>query len=332
MKKIIVKITHPWPDPKSEKDPILHQTPDGSGIWGNYRFEVNNDCNECDYWIVAEDCVTQQRVNVTAGNVLLLTTEEVDVKTYEQGFLKQFDGIITSRNDLHWANTIPTHYLNWWFVKRSFDELSQTDYLHKSKEISMIASNLTKTQGHRDRLAFVHKLMNHFKDGLDVYGRGHNFIEDKFDGIAPYKYSIAIENSSIQHYFTEKIIDCYLCNTMPIYFGCPNITDYFHPKSLIVIDIHNFQSAVNTIENAMNADIYNQSIEYIADAKKLALHRYQFFPVVSNILDSLKPLDSNTRKKMITIYPQRNFVSSKQVLSSYKKMLKNGFKIIRKHL
>jgi Glycosyltransferase family 10 (fucosyltransferase) C-term len=329
MSKTIVKITHPWPNTNGTQDPILHQTPHSSGIWGNYQFEVNNDCNECDYWIIAEDIVKQERVKVSAGNIILLTTEEVDVKTYESNYLKQFDRIITSRKDIQSIHTIHTHYLNWWFVKKGFDELLQNDYTDKVKDISLISSNLTRTQGHKNRFAFARKLMTHFKDELDVYGRGHNYIDDKFDAIAPYKYSIAIENSSIEHYFTEKIIDCYLCNTMPVYFGCPNITDYFNPKSLIIIDINDFQSSVQTIEKAISEDLYSQSKNYIKEAKHLALHQYQFFPVISGILDSLKPLDSAKYKKLSTIYPQGKFVSSQQTLAGYKTLIKNGIKLIR---
>ena len=44
------------------------------------------------------------------------------------------------------------------------------------------------------------------------------------------KYTLAIENTSEPHYFSEKITDAFLCNTMPIYFGAPNIFEYF-PKN-----------------------------------------------------------------------------------------------------
>ncbi|MES2779621.1 MAG: glycosyltransferase family 10 [Bacteroidota bacterium] len=330
--KIIVKVTHPWPDLHSKKDPILGQTPNASGIWGNYQFEVNNDCTECDYWIIADDITKPIQVKVPAGNVILLTTEEVDVKTYEPNYLKQFDRIITSRSDIQSQNVIHSHYINWWFVKKGLDELSQNSYLDKTKTISLVSSNLTKTQGHKDRFAFAQKLMDHFKDRLDVYGRGFNFIEDKFDAIAPYKYSIVIENSSIEDYFTEKLIDCYLCNTMPIYFGCPNIAKYFNPKSMILIDIHNYQSSIRTIEKAIEEDIYTQSIDYIKEAKKLALQQYQFFPAISSMLGALNSLHSTAVKKLIKIYPQDKYVSGHQTTTGYKSILKTGLKFIKSRL
>jgi hypothetical protein len=40
-------------------------------------------------------------------------------------------------------------------------------------------------------------------------------------------YSVATENSSIFNYFTEKLIDCLITKTIPVYWGCPNIMEYF---------------------------------------------------------------------------------------------------------
>ena len=40
-------------------------------------------------------------------------------------------------------------------------------------------------------------------------------------------YSVAVESSSETNYFTEKLIDCLITKTIPIYWGCPNISDFF---------------------------------------------------------------------------------------------------------
>jgi hypothetical protein len=40
-------------------------------------------------------------------------------------------------------------------------------------------------------------------------------------------YSIAIESTKEVNYFTEKIIDCLITKTIPVYWGCPNISDFF---------------------------------------------------------------------------------------------------------
>jgi hypothetical protein len=58
-----------------------------------------------------------------------------------------------------------------------------------------------------------------------------------FDG---YQYSIVIENSREINYFSEKLLDCLLTKTVPIYFGCPNISDYFDTEGWILLTSSSF--------------------------------------------------------------------------------------------
>ena len=69
--------------------------------------------------------------------------------------------------------------------------------------------------------------MDHFKDKIDFFGFGIKDLKNKKDAIDPYLFSIAIENSKHDNYWTEKIADVFLGNTMPIYYGCNNIYDFF---------------------------------------------------------------------------------------------------------
>tara|TARA_R110000850_G_scaffold49550_2_gene122182 strand:+ start:127 stop:990 length:864 start_codon:yes stop_codon:yes gene_type:complete len=49
-------------------------------------------------------------------------------------------------------------------------------------------------------------------------------------------FHICIENQSVRHYFTEKLIDSFLTYTIPVYWGCPNIGSYFHTEGMILFD------------------------------------------------------------------------------------------------
>jgi NAD+ synthase len=51
-----------------------------------------------------------------------------------------------------------------------------------------------------------------------------------------FQFSIQIENSMQKHYFTDRIIDCLVMKTIPIYRGCPNIGDYFDTTGWILFD------------------------------------------------------------------------------------------------
>jgi hypothetical protein len=102
----------------------------------------------------------------------------------------------------------------------------------KSKMTSIIASSKNWTEGHRLR----HAAVNNHRNVIDVMGNGYREIPTKLEGLADYRYSITIENSKFNAYFTEKIEDCFFTGTVPIYWGCPRIGDFFDLNGLICFD------------------------------------------------------------------------------------------------
>ena len=88
------------------------------------------------------------------------------------------------------------------------------------------------------------------------------------------KFSIIIENSEETNYFSEKIIDCLLTKTIPIYWGCPNINHYFDTNGFIIFENENdFLNKVNSINLQ---SFYENKKEYVEhnfnEAKKYALN------------------------------------------------------------
>jgi len=119
------------------------------------------------------------------------------------------------------------------------------ELVKKEKKLSMVVSGLYFNRAnYRKR---VEVLVNILKSDLDidVYGRKLNIedrrykgpLEEKYRGILPYEYSIAIENSNEKNYITEKFVDCVLCNTTPIYNGAPNIAEVYDPNYFSTIDL-----------------------------------------------------------------------------------------------
>ena len=49
-------------------------------------------------------------------------------------------------------------------------------------------------------------------------------------------FHIAIENNKSINFFNENLIDCIISKTIPIYYGCPNIDNYFNINGFIIID------------------------------------------------------------------------------------------------
>lgn len=108
-----------------------------------------------------------------------------------------------------------------------------TPEMAKRKFCSFVYSNDRVGEGSRCRAAFCRKLMDtyahvdcparvlHNVDAPELARRGDaaNWSSTKISYLGKYKFNIAFENSSNNGYITEKLMDCYLGNTVPIYRG-----------------------------------------------------------------------------------------------------------------
>jgi len=103
----------------------------------------------------------------------------------------------------------------------------------KSKNISIIASSKNTTTGHRLRHEIIQKYGTHI-EGL--YGGGYQFVQNKIEALKDFKYSIIVEQDNCDALFSEKLIDCLMTGTIPIYWGCKSISDFFNPKGILSFD------------------------------------------------------------------------------------------------
>ena len=77
------------------------------------------------------------------------------------------------------------------------------------------------------------KITSKFKDKVDLYGLEYNPIKRKEDGLNDYMFSVTLENAQYRTYITEKLMDCFVTGTIPIYWGSPDIGDYFNEDGII---------------------------------------------------------------------------------------------------
>jgi hypothetical protein len=173
---------------------------------------------------------------------------------------------------------LPGHPAVPWQVTRTYDELSAMSPPEKTRPFSVVTSNLAALPGHRARLRFLARL--HDLPELDMFGRGIRPLADKWDGVAPYRYSLAIENTIVDHYWTEKVADCFLAWTLPIYAGCPNLEAYFPAESFVRIDLDD-PDAPRQVAELVRSDARERRLEAIAEARRLVLERYQLFPFIA---------------------------------------------------
>lgn len=77
-----------------------------------------------------------------------------------------------------------------------------------------------------------------------------------------YQFHIAIENVRMDGMFTEKILDCFRTKTVPIYWGCKDIGQYFNNNGIICC---NSVDEILDACNALSHDTYDQMREAIDD-------------------------------------------------------------------
>ena len=215
--------------------------------------------------------------------------------------------------------------------ERDLNYFSNMSQLNKTKNISVFCSSVTWTENHKQRLRFVSKLKEYFKDKLDWYGNGINSLERKWDGIAPYKYHLTLENQSTYNVITEKLYDAFLGLCYPIYWGAPNVNDYFEDTSLTKININDLNGSIQIIEKIINENYYEMNFDAILKSKNLCLFEFNVFHRIAEICinDFLKSDNS----KLISV--KINNIDFKKPLSSVKHILNfsgRGFRKIGNEL
>lgn len=278
-----VKILKNWHFPD-----LLRQTPGCTGRWGDVVFTLDRADEDYDYLLVLNH--TSEVLSGHKNPKQWLMLQEPYLKGIfdwvEEGH-EAYGKIFTHHIFTHDERYVATQTCLPWHVDKTYDELVSLPVPEKKKKISMIASNKTFFPGHKRRMAFYEAI----KDGglgIDFFGRGIHEIEDKFEGLAPYEFSIAIENSATPHYWTEKIADCYLAYTMPIYYGCTNIDRYFPKESYLAVDIDDPHRSMQMIREAVEANVWRENLEYLREARDLVLNKYQIFPYISEVLDGME--------------------------------------------
>jgi len=99
------------------------------------------------------------------------------------------------------------------------DQIYKDALTPKTKLLSMIVSGKKILAGHKWRIEIAEKLKNRLGDNIDIYGFGHRPLHDKRTALIDYRFSVVIENSQSEYYWTEKLSDCLLGNCIPIYSG-----------------------------------------------------------------------------------------------------------------
>ena len=342
--------TEAWSD---QSNPMIFKFLPGRGnVWKNCQFFWNDvGVKKADYWIIIGDIdFDEESCEVDPQNIILMTGEPRSIKSYDvsQDFVKQFARVFTSQNDLKHPQVFPCRPpINWWIDGGSpikskeefqnwqgdglgFDDFKNLRKVKKDKLLSVFCSNKIFTAGHKARFNFCQKLKDNFKDKIDWFGAGVRPIDSKWDGIAPYKYHIALENSNGSDYWTEKLMDPLMVLTHPIYCGATNINEYFSSAQITEIDIKYPKTAIAKIEKLIAKNSYEKNFDELVKARDLAMDEYNFYNLVWKIVDSDSGLVTQNKAQLVKIKNERFFLLQMGPLPA--KMRKNFFKKIQESL
>jgi len=261
---------------------------DNNFTWNNIRIV---DTEPCDFYCIINRPWTDD-FNHDPSKTIIFRMEPFMEKfenqwgkwTNPDASLYKFVGY----HNLHYNN-------NEWHLGKTYQQLmnetiiKNEDYSHV---LSTILSSKYKDAGHIKRVDFIKFIED--KMNVHVYGSNQflykNYknplpLHQKDDSLIPYKYAFNVENHSIKNYFTEKIIDGILSETLMFYSGCFNLKDYIDERAFVYLELSNFEHDLAIIQKAMDEDWYTQRLPYIKEAKQKILNNLQFFPRLEQILE-----------------------------------------------
>jgi hypothetical protein len=197
--------------------------------------------------VVFTDTSVDQVDRITKNKKYAWLLESPLITSSQYNFIKnnfdKFDSIFTFDNELlELSPKFKLVPLGGCWVKKE-DRLVHK----KSKLVSTIVSNKKFLPGHTLR----HDIVNNFTH-IDVFGGGYNPIENKIIGLKDYRFHIVVENCKKNYYFSEKLIDCFVTGTIPIYWGCPSIGDFFDLDGILTFDtLEDLQKILNSLSNEL---------------------------------------------------------------------------------
>ena len=201
-----------------------------------------------------------------------------EYKNYKKIFYTG-ESIFSDKNANYIIGFLPTHdnYIKLDVHERSELSIYGIDYrIYQSLNLNRKIPNKTKfccfivsNPNSPFRNNFFQSLSKYKKvDSLGKYKKNSNILDNikvdtpkYYEVLSQYKFIICFENNSKEYYLTEKIYNAFKANILPIYWGDPNVTDFYNEKTFINIKNNSYNSVINAIELVkkidQNDDLYN---------------------------------------------------------------------------
>jgi hypothetical protein len=263
----------------------------------NENFIITKD-NDYDYLAVFNRCRdTSLLSRIPPSNVIGFIMEPSWTNSWDRnigaycGKVYFHDEWLLDQNIINIDRFISHPSLMMYHMSNDYIEKYISQTFNKSKRISMIVSksviNNDNVKLYSARMKLANKILQSDLP-IDIYGNGWETcgdsrikggLDNKAGGLIDYQYSIAVENSSEKNYLTEKFIDCVLCDTVPIYYGCPNAANIYDINTFISLDLFN-DNVINQLRNIIENDNYEKRVDYLNKAKLYYYNNYNIYNIL----------------------------------------------------
>lgn len=186
---------------------------------------------------------------------------------------------------------VPDYMPAIWYHSNPFRDLNDREPPAKDRFCSWITSGINRSENHRQRLDFL-KLLREGGLTFDLYGRnlppGSNptgQLNNKWYGMAPYYYNLAIENYADNDlYVSEKLWDSLLAWCLPIYYGGPAADKLLPPGSFLRLPSLDEKGLQYIREVTATADAWYEARDAIAEARQVILHELNLLAWLDNFV------------------------------------------------
>tara|TARA_R110000824_G_scaffold305093_1_gene492919 strand:+ start:4079 stop:4921 length:843 start_codon:yes stop_codon:yes gene_type:complete len=158
----------------------------------------------------------------------------------------------------------------------------------KQNEISFITSSKAFFPGHKLRQSIFDRLValgsiNEFSLNLH---RSPPMIPSKNPMFEKAKFSVIIENFYRPNLFSEKILDALWTKTVPLYYGTPNIGEFFNEKGIITFTTEEeLFELLETITPEMYTELEESGV--LEDNKQRSLKYASFYQSIDEAIDTV---------------------------------------------
>lgn len=150
----------------------------------------------------------------------------------------------------------------------------------KTKNISMLIGSKQSTDGHRLRHEIYQALQSSgLAEQVDFYGVYGTPVDygwqTKYKVLADYRYTIVTETCYQDNLFTEILLDPLMLGTIPIFWGCPNLADFFNPNGAWTFeDVDELIGALKIMDETDLVGMYHDSL-YAVYSNMLRAEQYE---------------------------------------------------------